>query len=104
MLDGVIDIQEILTYMETGQHFSIQYVAADRKRGKGGQLVYFPKAIKTQIEAKEGSKITSKVIRLNQSRSPNHSDHFTRNIVLPNREIRKVHIDLIIRFNGKKVL
>lgn len=36
-------------------------------------------------------------------RNPNHSFNQTRNIQLPNGDIRKIHLRLITEFNGHKV-
>ena len=96
-------MRELLEWMDSGRHFSLTYVTADRKKGTGGDLVSIPRATKTGHRAKDGQKLTPAVIR-QAAKNPNHSEHFTRNIVLPNREVRKVHIDLITHFNGKKVL
>ena len=38
------------------------------------------------------------------SRNPNHFDNRTRNIELPNGEIKKIRIDFIIEINGQKVI
>lgn len=41
----------------------------------------------------------------NVRRNPNHWDNKTRNIkVLPQGDIKKIHINHIIEFNGKKVV
>jgi hypothetical protein len=38
------------------------------------------------------------------SRKPEHFDNRTRNIELPNGDIKKIRIDFIIEVNGKKVI
>lgn len=99
---GTVSIQEILEHMDAGLPFSMIYVKADRKRGTGGQMVSVERAHKSGHNLKDGQRVTPSAIK-KAAKNPNHSQHFTRNIVLPDREVRTVHPDLIITFNGKEV-
>lgn len=98
-----ITIKELLAVMESGQAFRMTYVQADRRRGTGGKMVDVKDAVLSQHAVPSGKKLTQAAIQ-KASKSPNHSEHFTRNIVLLNRDVVKVHILLITSFNGKRVL
>ena len=103
-----ISIKEILEWMDSGRPFSLTYVTADSRRGTGGSLVSYRRVQKTGYAVKDKTRLTPAVQkRYDQQidgKNPNHFEHFTRNIILPNREVRTVHIDLITHFNEKKVL
>lgn len=111
MGNGFIRLSEVLDQMDRlddsgrPKSFDMKFVTADRKRNTGGEI----------IEIRNGRKCVGKrngkviydtretVAEVRQSRSPNHWTNQTRNIILPNGAIRKVHIRLIIEFNGTKV-
>ncbi len=100
----------MLELMDSGLPFDITYVTADVKKGTGGKLVSIRKCTKTGYKAKDGTKLTAATLRklkgesIIADKNPNHFGNFTRNIVIPGQEVRTVHIDLITRFNGKKIL
>jgi hypothetical protein len=86
--------------------FQIKFVTANRNQHTGGEI----------IEIKEGRKcvgkkngkiifdkrvVTPEIQKINKD--PHHWINSTRNILLPNGQIRKIHIRLIIEFNGQKV-
>lgn len=102
-MEATITIKEMLEFMDSARPFDITYVTADRRKGTGGQLVSVTRARKTGTMAKDGQKLTASVIKA-ASRLPNHSEHFTRNIVLKDRTVKKIHPDLVTRFNGRKVI
>lgn len=102
MEQGSISIQELLEHMESGLPFSLTYVKADRKRGTGGGIEHISRAHKVGSGLKDGQRVTASTQR-KAEKNPHHNQHFTRNIVLPSREVRTVHIDLITRFNGRRV-
>lgn len=105
-MEDTITIKEVLLLMESGRAFSLTVVTANTKKGTGGELVSFPSATCTGYNVKDGTKLTASVMKkaTSEEKRPNHSEHFTRNILLPDMRVRKIHIDLITRFNGKKVL
>lgn len=108
-MDETIDIRGILDHMDSGRPFDMTYVTADVKKRTGGRLVTVRKAIKTGYKVKDGTQLTAAMLRKLKGdslpeKNPNHFENFTRNILLQGQEVRTVHIDLITRFNGKKVL
>lgn len=85
----IMALKECLQEMETGKPFTVTFVKADRKRNTGGELKTYENC------------------RLHYSRkdSPaNHYQHSTRNVMLQNGEIRKIHIRLIVQFNNARVV
>lgn len=87
--------------------FQLKYVTADRDKGTGGDIIELKDARKCVGKTREGEPkfVKQKAIPLNEkvTRNPNHWLHSTRNMLLPNGQIRKAHIRLIIEFNHKKV-
>lgn len=89
--------------------FSISFRTLNKNSKTGGRLVEYPKA-KLVIKEENPNTITTKSLRYkpqpksNVRRNPNHFDNKTRNIkVLPQGDIRKIHINHIIEFNNQKV-
>jgi hypothetical protein len=107
-----ITLAEVIRKMDTiGEDgkpviFDIKFVTADRKRGTAGEIIEVKEARKC-IDVRNGIPVFDKRESHNQdtsvSRNPNHYQNSTRNILLKNGRIRKVHIRLIIEFNGQKV-
>jgi len=102
-MEGTITIKEMLEYMDSGRPFDLSYVTADRRRGTGGQLLSATRARKTGTAARDGQKLTASVVSA-AARNPQHAEHFTRNIVLRDRTVKKIHPDLVTKFNGRVVL
>lgn len=103
---NVCNLSEALQIIHSGDPFSLKWVTADKQRNRGGEIIeiqgarlsslknYKPVA-KREQKGVDGMKI---------SKDPHHWINGTRNILLSNGKIRKVHIQLILEINGKKVL
>lgn len=109
MTDESITIKQMLEDMGKGRPFSLTYVTADTTKGTGGKLVKIASAILSGYNLADGTRVTASVMNKagltgKSSKKPNHSAHFTRNILLKDSTLRKVHIDLVTEYNGKKVL
>jgi hypothetical protein len=118
-LRGMISLREVLREMHAGGAFSLKYIAYDKRRRdkcgrvlsiEEGQLLWasLPKHFQgirpmTELERQlSGSSVATKGCRIN----PRHGDNFTRNIRQlvngqPTEDIRKLHILLIVEFNGQ---
>lgn len=84
--------------------FSAKFVTADRKRRTGGEIISVENAVKC-IGKRKGEVVYDGRTDQNRiRRDPHHYENATRNIMLENSVIRKLHIRLILEFNGKKVL
>lgn len=94
---------EVLRSLDSGAVVSLGFRTWDFRRNRGGEYVNVPEARIYNHQTFEERKQARNAVRYN--RNPNHYDNSTRNIViLPNGEIRKLHIRLIHQFNGKIVL
>lgn len=69
-----------------------------------GEIKKYERATKLASERREkpAKGIPAPVTEV-QRRNPNHSFNQTRNIQLPNKDIRKIHLRLITEFNGHQV-
>lgn len=84
--------------------FDIKFVTHDEKRGTGGDIVEIQGARK--CVGKEKGKVIFDLREPSGEKShrdPHHFVNSTRNLLLENGQVRKVHIRLILWFNGKKV-
>ncbi len=108
----VIRLKEVLQRLDTSaEPFSISYVKLDRRKKKGGEIVRFEKCLATRSRAKGTRSDKIRIIKIQPSpepkatKKPNHFANATRNVqVLPSFVIRKLHIWLILEFNGMKVI
>lgn len=90
--------------MDTGAPFSLAFVTSDDKRKTGGEWLEVKNACKYQpFTRAEQERLDKAQPKKTLFKNPNHYENSTRNIELKNNEIRKVHIRLIRRFNGKIV-
>lgn len=104
-MELTITRQEVLKIMNRNEIFDIEYCTADKKRGTGGDLVAYNRAVKhtkQELPKKQLEKLEATQPLL---RSANKKYHSIINIYLPQiREIRTLHIRLITAFNGKRVI
>jgi hypothetical protein len=112
MKSGWIRLGECLEQMEQldefgkPKKFQMRFVTANRNLGTGGEIIEIEDGRKC-VGKRNGSvvhdtrKAYAEVPAL--SKDPHHWINSTRNILLPNGQIRKVHIRLIIEFNHQKV-
>lgn len=78
----VIELSDVLQWMESNKPFSLEAVKYDRNRHTGGEIMKFHHAVLVSQHAKMGT------IRLKTN-----SGH-----------LRDIHTRLIIQFNGKRVI
>jgi hypothetical protein len=87
--------------------FDMKFVTANRQQCTGGEIIEIKGGRK--CVGKRGDKVifdtrpSTQGEPTGKSRDPRHWVNSTRNILLPNGQIRKVHIRLIIEFNACKV-
>jgi hypothetical protein len=103
----VLDVMDSFDWRQKPVKFQMKFVTANRQNGTGGEIIEVKGARKCSGKTKEGRPIFSfpknSADRDKAARDPRHWTHSTRNILLPNGQIRKVHIRLITEFNNKKV-
>lgn len=97
-----ITLKEAIEMMDSGAYFSIDFVTADMRRGTGGEWIHLPRCRKNPRQTK-AEKEAEKMRVLRPKRDPRHYENSTRNLLLANGEIRKVHLRLIRKINGRVV-
>lgn len=100
---NTITLKATLEFLDSGAYFSMAVVTADKHKNKGGEWLKFDKACKFMQDAKQQNAAAIYQPLSGLQKNPNHNENRTRNILLPNGEIRKVRIRLIRRFIGKIV-
>lgn len=88
--------------MNSGKPFSIVYVTWDQSKGAGGSVKEVQLAYKHYSNATT-TKSNTDSIPGTVKRNPNHFTNSTMNIKIPGQagvDVRKVHVQLIRRFNG----
>ncbi len=100
-----ITFKEALNLLDSGAMFTdMAFVTDDEKRGTGGEWIEIKKGFKHDfVSKKERAMLAKAQPQQAVKKNPHHYENSTRNIALPNGEIRKVSIRLIRRFNGKIV-
>ena len=114
MNHGYIRLGEVLNQMDKfgpdnkPSKFQIKFVTADRSLGTGGEIIEISNGRKCVGLNKQGSPVfdlrsKSPSTDSRITKDPRHWVNSTRNILLENGKIRKVHIRLITMFNKQKV-
>lgn len=111
----MITLREIIDHIDSGEPFSCKVVSYDEKRKKGGSIIEYDElrvlrpeeALKEQKGRPKTETEKLKAELYNIKRNPHHKKHFTRNCRIyqqghPVSLIRKIHVALIIEFNGEK--
>lgn len=106
---GIIKLRDVLQQMDTSaEPFSIAYVTYSKSEKKGGVIKRFSNCISTATrkkgERKEKATATAEASK-SWAKNPAHFINATRNLqLLDSKQLRKLHIWLIIEFNGMKVI
>jgi len=103
-----ITLKDALAWLDAGKPMTdVVFITCDLKKRTGGERIVLKKCWKhLPLPAHEQTKLD----RLHKQspdkvkRNPNHYENSTRNLKLPNGEIRKVHIRLLRQMNGKTIL
>ncbi len=101
----IIHLNDALEQMNKPVPFNITFVTCDQERKKGGEIIKLDNVILSFNEnhlEKLGYNAPAKNTT-EFSKSPRHYEHATRNLLLQNGLKKKVHIRLILEFNGQKV-
>jgi hypothetical protein len=107
MIANSVRLSEVLRQMEEGEErFSIRFVKADKRRKTGGQILEWHNC---QLSKRRVVGIRRAPVATGepaaQSNMPAHYKNATRNLVQGNSsQPRKVHIWLLLSFNGQRVL
>ena len=101
-----ISLQDAIAIMDTGTPFSMAFVTCDQKKDTGGEWIELRNCRKQPFAVPKALKAAGKAVPKAKklSKNPNHYENSTRNIILGNGELRKVHLQLITMFNQQEVL
>ena len=78
----LISLRDALAILDSGQPCTVTFVTCDRRRKRGGELLTYEACVWVSTYWKKG----------------------IRNVRLPNKKVRPIHIWLITQLNGKKVI
>lgn len=111
----VVLLKDVLQQMEATDPNTGQYIAFDvtcctysRHRDEGGKMIEYKGArLSGDAVLQQARKTADKkaeLLDIATNRNPFHRKNKTRNIVLPNGQIRKLRFRFITSFNNQKVV
>lgn len=95
-----MSLSDALDTLEDGQWHEVAYVSANRSKNTGGRIVRIDEC---KIDRKKQEWTQDKESDF-ATKAHNHSANATRNLLLSNGEIRKMHIYLLFMVDQNKVL
>lgn len=107
-MGSIKPLSEALQEMEqTDRHgrpvpFDLTVVTANRGKKTGGELLELKGCTLARLDPRTPA-IVKQAATPGAKKTPRHYQNATRNLLLPNGEVRKVHIRLIILFNQQPV-
>lgn len=100
-----VTLKEAIEILESGQWLhQLRFITADVNKGTGGKVLEFTKCRIARGYNDAKAKAANDQPISGIIRNPNHSYNFTRNIELPNKQLRKVHPLLITHINSQAVI
>ena len=101
----ILHLKDALIEMKNGDPFSISFVTLDQARKVGGEIISIEKcmlaSLNDELRKEIGFTVTEN--KTDFKKKPKHYENATRNILMENGHIKKVHIRLILQFNDNKV-
>jgi hypothetical protein len=106
MIANSVRLEEVLKAMETGESFSIRFVTCDVNRKVGGKILEWENCrLSKLLHERRGGQSPAVAAEKVPGLKPSHYENNTRNLVLGrSTQVRKIHIWLILAFNGQKVV
>lgn len=106
MPEEFITLKEVLYFIDTGKKFDFRAITCDIAKDTGGEILEGLQVHKHNwIPTDQFKKLSREQKEIKKpAKNPRHYENSTRNIVFAGGEIRKIHIRLIRKFNGKTVL
>lgn len=112
-MEKTITLKEALSIIDrVDEHgraipFDIAFRSLNKNSSTGGKLYEYKQVVKHRSTKKALTKqdLLADVLRpAKAEKNPNHFLNRTRNLQLQNKEIKKIHIRLIISINSNKVI
>lgn len=99
-----LTLTEAVNILQSGDWVGLRLITADVKKGTGGKVLDIPKCRIARGVAHAAAGKPSAAEIYTAGKNPNHNLNFTRNVELPNKQLRKVHPILITHLNNQPVL
>lgn len=101
-MKGTITLQDVIALIDSGQWMALEVVTADLKRGTGGEWIKLDRCRKNpKLTPTERTLARMKQPAVQPpKRDPRHYENSTRNMLLANGMIMKIHLRLIRKVNG----
>lgn len=94
-----VDLRQIMAILKSGEWVTdLRFIKADVAKNTGGTLVEIPKCRLARRQTNDMDNFLEKKTDIN--RPAQHNANFTVNVVMPNKEIRKLHPILITHLNN----
>lgn len=103
-----IMFEDAMKLLESGKVCSLRYVSFDKQRKSGGKLKFIHEAMLTVPRSTDGT-FKHDPVEVKRERQPAHPANGTRNFYKCidgqiTMTIRKIHVDLIVEIDGKRVM
>jgi len=102
-----VTLQEAIAELEAGDWVQLRFLTADVNKGTGGQVIEIAKcriARNRQPAPSPVKRDGSDERTTGITKDPSHNLHFTRNLELPNKQVRKFHPILMTHINHQPVI
>ena len=98
------NLKDAVELLRSGQWLAnLKVITADVNKNKGGRLIEYGRCRIARKQTMEASGAAT-IGKTDTGKNPRHNYHFTLNLELENKEIRKIHPVLIFEINKQKVL
>ncbi len=100
-------IKQALEILENGHFHEVAYVSANRNKNEGGKVVRINECrINPNSEHNKTNTYVNAfpTVAFERKQHTNHKEYATRNLMLANGEIRKMHIHLLFSINKIPVI
>jgi hypothetical protein len=106
-MENKIRFEEAVKLVDSGAMIDVVYVKLDVRRKTGGQKTFATVQLATRKKTDSSNFETVKTS--SNSKSPNHSENFTRNFFIcqngrATSAMKRIHLPLLLEINQQKVL
>ena len=100
-----IDLKEVMAILRSGKWIkSLKCLTANLNTGTGGKIIEYKNVRIARQQLMQRRKNTPLTGHTGQIKDAQHNFHFTINLEMRNRQIRKIHPILIFEINNQPVL
>jgi hypothetical protein len=99
-----LQLKDAMVLLESGAWLSMRVLTANTAKKTGGEVREFAKVRIRKQQPQPASAQVEVAAPRNKQKTPNHHQHFTRNVETQAGEIIKIHPILITHLNNKQVV